>query len=157
MYVHNSNDCEKEVTAANTTAMSRKLKKMLNDSKEQLLSKENVKRRKRNCRTPDDDIHSKTDLSLDCNRNNVNFTKHGIKSSMSEADSKTGLCEDSHNVTKTEIDEKELKNLDPFQRELIVKGLGKRDRVPEIKGSRGQWEKSQSMMHYFQQFAYGAD
>ena len=136
--------------------MSRKLKKMLNESKEQIQSNENVKRRKRNCRTPDDGIKSKTDLSLDCNRNNVNFTKHGVQSSVSEADSKTEiLCEESHNVTKTKIDEKELKNLDPFQRELFVKGLGKRDRVPEIKGSRGHWGESQSMMHYFQQFAYG--
>ena len=145
--------------------LSRKLKRMLNDSKEQSLSNEkeqlpsneNVKRR-RNCRTVDDNIKSKTKLSVDFNQNKVNkdnLAKRGEQSSVSRTDSKTEICEEECNVTKNEINESQYSNLDPFQREIIVSGLGKRDRVPEMKGYRGHWEKSNNMLHYFQQLTYG--
>ena len=140
--------------------LSRKLKRMLNDSKEQSLSNEkeqlpsneNVKRR-RNCRTVDENTKSKTKLSTDCNQNKVNLAKRGEQSSVSRTDSKTEICEEECNVTKNEIPVDT--NLDPFQREIVVSGLAKRDRVPEMKGYRGHWEKSNNMLHYLQQLAYG--
>ena len=147
--VQHSDSCSREDIAAKAVTLSRKLRRKLNDSQEQSVDNETMKRRKRNCKTPVDD--TKTELSLDCNQNTV---RCGARSSKSDTTTEV-LSNEQCNNTKTDFDEKQLTNLDPFQRDLIVNGLGQRDKVPEIKGCNDCSKRAQNMLRYFQQFTYG--
>lgn len=138
--------------STNTMTLSRKLRKKLDEAEDQTVG-ENVKRRKRNCRTHatvDTSTESQATDDVDGNQNNIGSNGKPLKSSFMM---KKMLKETIDPGEK--IDALSRTDLDPFQRELIISGLVERDTMPHIKGSDQCARRSRNMLHYLQQCTFG--
>ena len=160
---------EKSDGARNTNSrgmtLSRKLRKKLNDSKEGTDSKKSqgsshVKRRKRNYETVLKESDRTSEDEFDYNKNSLKLGSERLETVTFKklSNSKAGKEQnetDDIKTCSTKFADKSLSNLDPFQRELAVNGLGQRDKVPEIKAYNMCAGKSKNILHFFQQFTFG--
>ena len=146
------NECKKtgkpqRSNSSQEMSLSRKLRKKVEQSQEEQYLN-GVKRKKRQTDTENDSTSSAVKADVDHNQNINVFNE------------KTPLNDDSgadidrvsyNNVVECRLSQ----NLDSFQRDLIVNGLGHRQKVPQIRGFKTCAERSMNLVHCFQEMTLG--